>query len=124
MKKKSNLHAVPACLPAREGGFFNLRVSIGLLTFAAGLLFVLFATASPSKGSGRGSGARSNGPTPSRPLSGQLTGQTFARVTANGVITKNLRGSDRQDLAPTTRLHPPPARQPPQRHLLKRLRNT
>src|SRR5205823_4967829 len=97
MKKKSNLQAVPACLPAREGGFFNLRVSIGLLTVVAGLLFVLFATANPSKGGGRGFGARSNGPTPSRPSSGQLTGRTFARVTPNGVITENLLGSERQD---------------------------
>jgi len=103
MKKKSNLQAVPACLPAREGGFFNLRVSIGLLTFAAGLLFVLFATASPSKGGGRGSGARSNGPTPSRPLSGQLTGQTFARV---------------------TRLYRAPAWQAPERLVLEPLGNT
>src|SRR5437867_2906776 len=124
MKKKSNLQAVPACLPAREGGFFNLRVSIGLLTFAAGLLFVLFATASPSKGSGRGSGARSNGPTPSRPLSGQLTGQTFARVTANGVITENLLGSERQDLARATRLHRAPAWQAPERLVLEPLGNT
>src|SRR5437867_417482 len=124
MKKKSNLQAVPACLPAREGGFFNLRVSIGLLTFAAGLLFVLFATASPSKGSGRGSGARSNGPTPSRPLSGQLTGQTFARVTANGVITRNLLGSERQDLARATRLHRAPAWQAPERLVLEPLGNT
>src|SRR5436853_4715076 len=102
MKKKSNLQAVPACLPAREGGFFNLRVSIGLLTVVAGLLFVLFATANPSKGGGRGFGARSNGPTPSRPSSGQLTGRTFARVTPNGVITENLLGSERQDLARST----------------------
>src|SRR5205809_6812493 len=97
MKKKSNPQPRPACLPAREGGFFNLRVSIGLLTVVAGLLFVLFATANPSKGGGRGFGARSNGPTPSRPSSGQLTGRTFARVTPNGVITDNLLGSERQD---------------------------
>src|SRR5256886_10368738 len=118
MKKKSNPQPRPACLPARdrglarrsacvtavlqrrrlgEGGFFNLRVSIGLLTVVAGLLFVLFATANPSKGGGRGFGARSNGPTPSRPSSGQLTGRTFARVTPNGVITENLLGSERQD---------------------------
>src|SRR5256885_10912972 len=54
MKKKSNPQPRPACRPAREGGFFNLRVSIGLLTVVAGLLFVLFATANPSKGGGRG----------------------------------------------------------------------
>src|SRR5207249_11702103 len=109
MKKKSNLQAVPACLPAREGGFFNLRVSIGLLTFVAGLLFVLFATASPSKGGGRGSGARSNGPTPSRPLSGQLTGRTFELVTASGVITENILGSERQDLTRASRLYCAPS---------------
>ena len=97
MKKKSNPQPRPACLPAREGGFFNLRVSIGLLTVVAGLLFVLFATANPSKGGGRGFGARSNGLMPSRPSSGQLTGRTFARVTPNGVITENLLGSERQD---------------------------
>src|SRR5947208_8213538 len=97
MKKKSNPQPRPACRPAREGGFFNVRVSIGLLTVVAGLLFVLFATANPSKGGGRGFGARSNGPTPSRPSSGQLTGRTFARVTPNGVITENLLGSERQD---------------------------
>src|SRR5438128_1768241 len=114
MKKKSNLQAVPACLPAREGGFFNLRVSIGLLTVVAGLLFVLFATANPSKGGGRGFGARSNGPTPSRPSSGQLTGRTFARVTPNGVITENLLGSERQDLARAT----------PERLVLEPLGNT
>src|SRR5205809_5934504 len=124
MKKKSNLQAVPACLPAREGGFFNLRVSIGLLTFVAGLLFVLFATASPSKGGGRGSGARSNGPTPSRPLSGQLTGRTFARVTASGVITENLLGSERQDLTRATRLSRAPAWQAPERLVLEPLGNT
>src|SRR5438552_8584845 len=124
MKKKSNLQAVPACLPAREGGFFNLRVSIGLLTFVAGLLFVLFATASPSKGGGRGSGARSNGPTPSRPLSGQLTGRTFARVTASGVITENLLGSERQDLTRATRLYRAPAGQAPERLVLEPLGNT
>ena len=124
MKKKSNLQAVPACLPAREGGFFNLRVSIGLLTFVAGLLFVLFATASPSKGGGRGSGARSNGPTPSRPLSGQLTGRTFARVTASGVITENLLGSERQDLTRATRLYRAPAWQAPERLVLEPLGNT
>src|SRR5438132_12970340 len=115
MKKKSNLQAVPACLPAREGGFFNLRVSIGLLTVVAGLLFVLFATANPSKGGGRGFGARSNGPTPSRPSSGQLTGRTFARITPNGVITENLLGSERQDLARATRLRRASARQAPER---------
>src|SRR2546430_16484701 len=97
MKKKSNPHPRPACRPAREGGFFNLRVSIGLLTVVAGLLFVLFATANPSKGGGRGFGARSNGPTPSRPSSGQLTRRAFARVTPNGVITEHLLGAQRPE---------------------------
>src|SRR2546430_15618716 len=115
MKKKSNPQPRPTCLPAREGGFFNLRVSIGLLTVVAGLLFVLFATANPSKGGGRGFGARSNAPTPSRPSSGQLTGRTFARVTPNGVITENLLGSERQDLARATRLRRASARQAPER---------
>src|SRR5437762_1652550 len=124
MKKKSNLQAVPACLPAREGGFFNLRVSIGLLTVVAGLLFVLFATANPSKGGGRGFGARSNGLMPSRPSSGQLTGRTFARVTPNGVITENFLGSEQQDLARATRLHRAPAWQAPQRPMLEPLGNT
>src|SRR5436305_11895135 len=114
MKKKSNPQPRPACLPAREGEFFNLRVSIGLLTVVAGLLFVLFATANPSKGGGRGFGARSNGPTPSRPSLGQLTGRTFARVTPNGVITENLLGSERQDLARAT----------PERLVLEPLGNT
>src|SRR5207253_10176864 len=118
MKKKSNPQPRPACLPAREGGFFNLRVSIGLLTVVAGLLFVLSATANPSKGGGRGFGARSNGPTPSRPSSGQLTGRTFARVTPNGVITENLLGSERQDLARATRLRRASARQAPERAVL------
>src|SRR5437764_7631174 len=114
MKKKSNPQPRPACLPAREGGFFNLRVSIGLLTVVAGLLFVLFGTANPSKGGGRGFGARSNAPTLSRPSSGQLTGRTFARVTPNGVITENLLGSERQDLARAT----------PERLVLEPLGNT
>src|SRR6266513_1294055 len=104
MKKKSNLQAVPACLPAREGGFLSLRISIGLLTVVAVVLSVLFVTANPTKGGGRGFGAPSNGPTPSRPFSGKLTGRTFARVTPNGVITENFLGSERQDLARATRL--------------------
>src|SRR5438309_1206492 len=102
MKKKSNPQPRPACLPAREGGFFNLRVSIGLLTVVAGLLFVLFATANPSKGGGRGFGARSNGPTPSRPSSGQLTGRTFARVTPSGIITERLLAEPRLPMARMT----------------------
>ena len=102
MKKKSSPQSVPARLRAREGGFLNLRVSIGLLTVVAGVLFVLFATANPSKGGRRGFGVRSNGPTPSRPLSGQLLGRTFARVTPNGVITENLLGSERQNRARAT----------------------
>ena len=114
MKKKSSLQFVPARLHAREGGFFNLCVSIGLLTVVAGVLVVLFATVNPSKGGGRGFGARSNGPTPSRPLSGQLTGRTFTRVTPNGVITEKLLGSERQDLARAT----------PERLVLKPLGNT
>src|SRR6266496_3383552 len=120
MKRKPNLQAVPARLPAREsglarrslclttvlqrrrlgeGGFFNLRVSIGLLTVVAGLLFVLFATANPSKGGGRALGAQSNGPTRSKPLSGQVTGRTFARVTPGGIITERLLAEHRPSLA-------------------------
>ena len=115
MKKKSSLQPAPARLPAREGGFFNLRISIGLLTIVAGVFFVLFATANPSRGGGHGLGARSNGPVaPSPLLSRQLTGRTFALVTPNGVITENLLGSERQDLARAT----------PERLLLGPLGNT
>src|SRR6266480_7880912 len=111
MKKKSNPQPRPACLPAREGGlarrspcltavlqrrrlgedgFLSLRVSIGLLTVVAGVLSVLFVTANPTKGGGRGFGAPSNGPTTSRPFSGKLTGRTFVCVINNAVITENL----------------------------------
>src|SRR5438067_9585217 len=135
MKKKSNLQAVPACLPARygglarrspcvtavlqrrrlgEGGFFNLRVSIGLLTVVAGLLFVLFATANRPKDTGHVLGDHSSAPTPSRPSSAQLAGRTFARVTHNDLITENLLGSERQDLARST----------PERLVLEPLGNT
>jgi hypothetical protein len=114
MKKKSSPQPVPARLPAREGGFFNLRVSIGLLTVVAGVLFLLFATSNPSKGGGRGFGARSNRPTPSRPLSGQLTGRTFARVVPNGIIAESLLAEGR----------PSAARVAPERPTLEPLGNT
>jgi hypothetical protein len=115
MKKTSGLQTAPVQRSLGEGGFFNLRVSIGLLTFVAGVFLVLFVTANPSKGGGRGLRARSNGPTASRaPLSGQLTGRTFARVTPEGIMTQDLLASERQSVAPTTR----------QQHALQPLGNT
>jgi hypothetical protein len=50
MKKTSGLQTAPVHRSLGEGGFFNLRVSIGLLTFVAGVFLVLFVTANPSKG--------------------------------------------------------------------------
>jgi hypothetical protein len=89
--------------------FFNLRTSIGLLAFVAGVFLVLFVTANPSKGGGRGLRGHSSGPTTSRaPLSGQLTARTFARVTPKGVSIQNLLASKRQSVARMTRERPEP----------------
>jgi hypothetical protein len=115
MKTNSNPRPFPARLSAREDGFFNLRVSIGLFTIVAGIFLGLFATANPSKGGGRGLGPRSNGPTaPGTPLSRQLTGGTFARVTPEGVIMENRFASERQSLGPVM----------PERRRLQPLGNT
>ncbi len=126
MKNKCSSHSA----------FFNLRASIGFLAFVAGVFLVLFVTsadtgrtrrgaANPTKGNGRGVVARSSGPTASRaPSSGQLTGRTFARVTPTAVITENFLGSERQDLARSTRLRRASARQAPERLVLGPLGNT
>ena len=96
MKKTSSLQTAPVHRNPGQGGFFNLRVSIGLLSFVAGVFLVLFVTANPSRGGGRGLGARSNGPTASRaPLSGQLAGRTFARMTPKGIMTQSLVAPER-----------------------------
>jgi hypothetical protein len=96
MKKTSSLQTAPVHRNLGQGGFLNLRVSIGLLTFLTGIFLVLFVMANPSKGGGRGLRARSNGPTASRvPLSGQLAGRTFARITPKGIINQDLVASER-----------------------------
>jgi hypothetical protein len=122
MKKKSNPARRSHCLTVvfqrrrlGEGGFFNLRVSIGLLTAVAGVFLGLLATANTSKDGGSGLGARSNGPaTAIPPLSGQLTGRTFARVTASGIITENLLAGEQPSVARVT----------PERPMLQPLGNT
>jgi hypothetical protein len=115
MKKTSSLQTAPVHRSLGKGGFFNLRVSIGLLTFVAGVFLVLFVMANPSKGGGRGLRARSSGPTaPRAPLSGQLTGRTFARVTPKGIMTQDLFASERQSVARATR----------EQHALQPLGNT
>jgi hypothetical protein len=104
MKKTSSLQTAHVHRNPGEGGFFNLRVSIGLLSFVAVVFLVLFVTANPSRGGGRGLDARSNVPTASRaPLSGQLAGRTFARITPKGIMAQSLlQRAPRHNEAATT----------------------
>jgi hypothetical protein len=109
MKKNSTPQSRSVRRSPSEGGFFNLRVSVGLLALLAGV-FVLalgeFATAIPSKGGSNALPAYLSGPAASgAPLSGQLTGQTFARVTSQGVIIEKGLASKQQPLAPLTPEH-------------------
>jgi len=115
MKTNSALQPTSARRGTGEGGFFNLRVSISLLTLMAGIFLVLFVTPNPSKGGGNALRANSSESTASRAtLSGQLTGGTFARVTPEGVIVENRFASERQLLGPVT----------PERHAFGPLGNT
>jgi hypothetical protein len=109
MKKNSTPQPTSVRRSPSEGGFFNLRVSVGLLAFLAGV-FVLalgeLATAIPSKGGSNALPAYLSGPAASgAPLSGQLTGQTFSRVTSQGVIIEKGLASKQQPLAPLTPEH-------------------
>jgi len=73
----------------------RLRVSIGLLTVAAGfslLALVEFVSANPYRGG-----------QPNNPLGAR----TFAQVTADGIITQNLLGSKGQGPARASRLRSP-----------------
>ena len=106
MKKNSTPQPTSVRRSPSEGGFFNLRVSVGLLALLAGVFLLAlgeFATAIPSKGSGSALPAHLSGPSASgAPLSGQLTGQMFARVTAQGVTIEKGLASKQQPLAPLT----------------------
>jgi hypothetical protein len=109
MKKNSTPQPTSVRRSPSEGGFFNLRVSVGLLALLAGVFLLAlgeFATAIPSKGSSNALPAYLSGPAASgAPLSGQLTGQTFARVTSQGVIIEKGLVSKQQPLAPLTPEH-------------------
>jgi beta-propeller repeat-containing protein len=55
MKTKSTFHSAPARRsfarkPVGEGGFFNLRASVAMIVFFAGLFLALFATSAPPPG--------------------------------------------------------------------------
>jgi hypothetical protein len=109
MKKNSTPQPTSARRSRSEGGFFNLRVSVGVLALLAAV-FLLglgeFATAIPSKGGGSALSASTSGPAASgAPLSGQVTGQTFARVTAQGVTIEKGLASKQRPLAPLTPEH-------------------
>jgi hypothetical protein len=100
MKKKCSSHSAPARRSLGEGGFFNLGVSIGLLTFVAGVFLLLFVAANPSDGGGRTLRAHSNELTaPRTPSSAQLIFRTFARVTPKGIITENFLAAEQQPIA-------------------------
>jgi hypothetical protein len=100
MKKNSTPQPTSVRRSPGEVGFFNLRVSISLLTLMAGIFLVLFVIPNPSKGGGSALPAHSSGPAASgAPLSGQLTGQMFARVTAQGVTIEKGLASKQQPLA-------------------------
>jgi len=114
MKTNSALQPTSARRGTGEGGFFILRVSIGLLAIVAGLFLALFATANPSNGGGQTLGARSDGKAPRALSAPQPIGRTFARVTPNGIITENHLGRERLDLGRAT----------PERFALEPLGNT
>ena len=97
MKQKFSMQSIPARLRTRkgfrsycEGGFFNLRVSIGLLVFVAAVFLALFVTASPSNsGGGQSRMHSSESKAPRSVLGGQSTVGAFARATPQGVFIEN-----------------------------------
>jgi hypothetical protein len=109
MKKNSTPQPASVRRSPGEGGFFTLRISIALLALIAGVfLFALgeFVAANPSKSGGNAVPVHSSRPAASgAPLSGQLTGQIFARVTAQGVIIEKGLASKQQPLAPLAPEH-------------------
>ena len=102
MKKNSTPQPTSVRRSPSEGGFFTFGISIALLALMAGVFLLAlgeFVAANPSKSGGNAVPAHSSGLTASgAPLSGQLTGQRFARVTPQGVIIENLLTSERQRL--------------------------
>ena len=91
--------------------FLTFGIPIALLALMAGVFLLAlgeFVAANPSKSGGNAVPAHSSRPTASgAPLSGQVTGQRFARVTPQGVIIENLLTSERQRLTLQSRRTPP-----------------
>src|SRR6266480_5627893 len=86
MKKKSVSESAPGRRSVDEGGFFNLRASIGLFVFLAGVSFALFATANPLQ---LASGASVNG-SPQTKASVVLRSKTAIPSSGNWTFTGSL----------------------------------
>ena len=110
MKQKFSMQSIPARPRTRkgfrsycEGGFFNLRVSIGLLVLVAAVFLALFVTASPSNsGAGRSRMHSSESKAPRSLLGSQSTVGAFARVTPQGVFIENRTAWQGMSLAEAT----------------------
>ena len=108
MKTKSSPQPFRRSRSFHEDGFLRPRV-IALLTVVGALFLIGFGglvTANSSNGHDQASRAESNRPdTPTARWSSQLTGQTFARVTSQGVFTENFLGSQAKPAARATLGH-------------------